>query len=140
MSDKAFVDTNVLVYLFDGRTPAKQRRAGELLLRLAKAADAPVVSTQVLQEAYSALTRKLGMDPREALDALKMLEDTSFTVQPVDVPLIWRGAQRSIDDRIPFWDGLIVESASEAGCTLLYSEDMQDGRSFGNVTVRNPFN
>ena len=74
MSDKAFVDTNILVYLFDSRTPAKQRRAGELLLHLAKEPDAPVVSTQVLQEAYSALTRKLDMDPREALNALKMLE------------------------------------------------------------------
>lgn len=140
MSDKAFVDTNILVYLFDGRSPAKQRRAAELLLRLAKEPDAPVVSTQVLQEAYSALTRKLDMDPREALDALKMLEGTSFTVQPVDVPLIWRGAQRSIDDQLSFWDGLIVESAREAGCTLLYSEDMQDGRSFDGVTVRSPFN
>lgn len=139
MSDKAFVDTNVIVYLFDSRTPAKRRRAGELLQELAKEAHAPVVSTQVLQEAYVAVTRKLGVDPGEAVATLMLMEGATFTVQPVDVPLVWRGARRSIDDHVSFWDGLIVEAAREAGCTRLYSEDLEAGRSFDGLTVSNPF-
>jgi len=138
MSNKAFIDTNILVYLFDGRFPKKQRAAGELLQRLVREKIAPIVSTQVLQEAYCALTRKLGMKSNEAVSALQMVEAAGFTVQPVDVPLIWRAATRANEDRLSFWDGLIVEAAREAGCAVLYSEDLQDGRQFDQVTVRNP--
>jgi predicted nucleic acid-binding protein len=139
MSGKSFVDTNVIVYLFDERTPAKQRRAAELLQRLAQEIDAPVVSTQVLQEAFAALTRKLDMDPAKALATLQLMEGASFTVQAIDVPLVWRGATRSIADKVSFWDGLIIEAAQEAGCTTLYSEDMQADRSFDGLTIKNPF-
>ncbi|MGB6606012.1 MAG: PIN domain-containing protein [Steroidobacteraceae bacterium] len=139
MSAKSFVDTNVLVYLFDGRVPAKQRRAAELLRQLADADDAPVISTQVLQEAFVALTRKLAMPAREAIGALQLLEAGSFAIQRVDPPLIWRAATRSADERLSFWDALIIEAAQEAGCTQLYSEDLQANRSFGEVTIRNPF-
>lgn len=138
MSDKAFIDTNILVYLFDGRFPRKQRAAGELLQRLVRERVAPVVSTQVLQEAYCALTRSLSMQSNEAVSALQAVEAAGFTVQPVDVPLIWRGAARANGDRLSFWDGLIVEAAREAGCVVLYSEDLQDGRQFDQVEVRNP--
>ena len=139
MNDRAFLDTNIIVYLFDGRTPTKQRAAGKLLQKPADEQVVPVVSTQVLQEAYAALTRKLNMNPTEALAALQMMEGASFFVESVDVPLIWRGAARSIDDKLSFWDGLIVESALAAQCTRLYTEDLQRGRTFESVTVVNPF-
>ena len=139
MNARAFVDTNVIIYLFDARTPDKRRAAAELLIGLAEKEDAPVISTQVLQEAFSALTRKLGMDPQEALDTLRLTADGSFTVQPIDVPLIWKAASRSIKDMLSFWDALIVEAARQAGCTVLYSEDMQTNRSFDGLIVRNPF-
>lgn len=139
MSDKAFIDTNVLVYLFDGRTPAKQRRAADLLQRLVDEGGTPVVSTQVLQETFVALTRKLDMDPQEALGTLQMMNDASFLVQPIDVPMVWRAAERSNEHKISFWDALIIETARASGCTHLYSEDLQAGRSFQNLTVVNPF-
>jgi predicted nucleic acid-binding protein len=139
MSGKCFIDTNVLVYLFDSRTPAKQRAAGELLQRLADERTAPIISTQVLQETYAALTRKLGMDEKEALATLMMMDDASFAVRPVDVQLVWKGARRSIDDKLSFWDALIVEAARDAGCSILYTEDLQSGRSFDGVTIENPF-
>ncbi len=139
MSGRAFVDTNVIVYLFDGRTPAKQRAAGKLLQGLVERRVVPVISTQVLQEAYSALTRKLHMDPGEALAALQMMEGASFVVENVDAPLIWRGATRSVQAQVSFWDALIIESARTAQCAWLYTEDLQHGRSFDGVTVRNPF-
>jgi predicted nucleic acid-binding protein len=67
------------------------------------------------------------------------MEAASFSVEVVDVPTMWRGAVRSIDDKLSVWDGLIVESARTAQCTVLYSEDFQNGRTFDGVTIRNPF-
>jgi predicted nucleic acid-binding protein len=139
MMGKSFVDTNILISLFDQRTPAKQRRAASLLQQLAAEDDAPVVSTQVLQETYVGLTRKLEMDPMEALSTLQMIHAASFTIQSVDVPLIWRAATRTLQDKISFWDSLIVEAAREAGCSVLYSEDMQADRSFDGIKIVNPF-
>jgi predicted nucleic acid-binding protein len=139
MSVKSFVDTNVLIYLFDQRTPAKQRRAASLLQQLAEADDAPVISTQVLQETFAGLTRKLEMDPVDALSTLQMVQAASFTIQSIDAPLIWRAATRTIEDKLAFWDSLIVEAAREAGCSVLYSEDMPADRIFDGVKVTNPF-
>ncbi|MCZ8131678.1 MAG: PIN domain-containing protein [Steroidobacteraceae bacterium] len=139
MSARAFVDTNVVVYLFDDREPKKRARAVALLERLAQADSVPVVSTQVLQEAYVALTRKVGVPAEEALATLQLMEGASFDVQPVDAKLVWRAAARSAADRLSFWDALVVETARDAGCAVLYSEDLQDGQDFDGVRVANPF-
>jgi predicted nucleic acid-binding protein len=139
MSGRAFVDTNVVVYLFDARDPAKRRRAAALLELLAHGEATPVVSTQVLQEAYVALTRKLGVPAGDALATLQLMEGASFDVHAVDAALVWRAAARSADDRVSFRDALIVETAREAGCAVVYSEDLQHGRDFDGVRVENPF-
>jgi len=139
MSASAFIDTNIIVYLFDSRSAHKQSAAAELLQRLADDETSVVISTQVLQEAYAALTRKLRMDPGEALAALQMMEAAAFQVHPVDTALVWRGAQRSVDNGLSFWDALIVEAAIEAGCATLYSEDLQSGRRIDDLVVVNPF-
>ena len=136
---RVFLDSNIVVYVFDERTPSKQRLAGELIQKLAEAGTARVISTQVLQEAYSAMTSKLRLDPTDALTLLQKVERSGVWVEAADVPLIWRAANRSIADKISFWDGLIVESAIAARCSVLYSEDMQHGRAFNNLTVVNPF-
>lgn len=139
MNGRSFVDTNVIVYLFDARTPAKRRRAAALLEELAEGEKAPVISTQVLQEAYVALTRKLEMPPDEVLGTLQLMEGSSFDVHPIDAPLVWRAAARSDSARISFWDALIVETAREAGCAVVYSEDLQPGRDFDGVRIETPF-
>lgn len=139
MNARPFIDTNVLVYLFDSRTPAKRRRAAELLDEIAARDSAPVISTQVLQEAYVALTRKLGEPAEETRAVLQSLEGGAFDVQPVDVPMIWQAAALSASARVSFWDALVVEAAREAGCSVVYSEDMQDGRDFDGVRIVNPF-
>lgn len=139
MSDRAFLDTNILIYMFDERSPAKKRAAGELAQRLAKEEAVRVISTQVLQEAYSALTGKLRLDAAWTQTALQAMEASGIRVEVTDVPLVWRAATRSANDRLSFWDSLIVESAISAQCTHLYTEDLQHGRKFGGVTVVNPF-
>jgi predicted nucleic acid-binding protein len=139
MSASVFIDTDILVYLFDDRTPAKQRRAAQLLQELAETDDALIISTQVIQEAFVALTRKLSIEPKQALALLQPLEPAILAIQPVEASLVWRAASRSINDKLSFWDALIVEAALAADCTTLYSEDLQHGRSFGAMRVENPF-
>ena len=135
---KAFFDTNILVYLFDAGAPAKQRRAREILTQHTLAGET-LLSTQVLQEFYVVVTRKLAtpLDPDAAYQAVREL-----AVMPsvrVDIPLILSAIQLSRSKRLSFWDGLIVQSALEGGASILYSEDMQDGQQFGALRISNPF-
>src|SRR5688572_19675269 len=139
MTGRVFLDSNIVVYLFDERAPGKRRLVGELVQKFAEERTVRVISTQVLQESYSALTRKHGLDRASTITLLQKMEKSGARVQTLDAPLIWRAATRSIEDKISFWDGLIVESAIAAQCTRLYTEDLQHGRVFGSVTVVNPF-
>jgi predicted nucleic acid-binding protein len=134
---KAFFDTNILVYLFDAGAPAKQRRAREVLSLHTRAGET-LLSTQVLQEFYVAVTRKLAtpLEPDDAYQAVREL-----AVMPsvrVDIPLILSAIQLSRSKQLSFWDGLIIQSALEGGASILYSEDMQDGQVFETLTIKNP--
>lgn len=136
MTDKSFLDTNVLVYLFDRDAPAKQARARHIVERVG--ADG-VVSTQVLQEFYVSVTRKLGK-PLPAAEAESAVHDLSaLDVVVVDVPMVKRAIALARSDSLSFWDALIVAAARAHGCTRLLSEDLQDGRVFGDLRVENPF-
>jgi predicted nucleic acid-binding protein len=134
---KVFFDSNILVYLFEGGSPAKQARAREILERHTRAGET-LLSTQVLQEFYVAVTRKLAtpLPPDVALEALREL--AIMPVVRVDTPLILSAAKFARDRQLSFWDALIVQAAIEGGATLLYSEDMQHGQQFGGVTIHNP--
>lgn len=135
---RTFVDTNVLVYLFDSGAPQKQARARKLVSALARDG-ALVLSSQVLSELFVTVTRKLEV-PLPVADALRALDDLSaFPCVPVDAALVRRAAARSVADRLAHWDALIVEAAIEAGADVLCSEDLQPGRLYQGVCVEDPF-
>ena len=115
MASKTFFDTNVLVYLFDADSPDKQSRARDALQQ-ALERGAVVISTQVLQEFFVTVTRKLArpLPAGEAEAALRRLMELS--VVQVDPDLILAAAVSSRRDRISFWDALILAAASTAGC------------------------
>jgi predicted nucleic acid-binding protein len=138
MSDKVFVDTNVFVYLFDRDAPAKQQRARQIVQQEGQAGNI-VLSTQVLQEFYVTVTRKLGkrLSESDAVDAARDL--CAFDVVDLDRDAVMRSMDLSRTDRISFWDALIVDAARARNCSRLLTEDLQDGRAFGSVTVANPF-
>lgn len=136
MATRVFIDTNVLVYSIDRADPAKRKQALDWIATLARTS-AGVISTQVLQEFYSAATRKLGVDPLVAKEHVKNF--AIFDIVVVTPEIISEGIDFSILDQLSFWDGLIVAAATTAGCTELLSEDMSDGRDIRGVTVRNPF-
>jgi len=134
---KVFFDTNILVYLFDAGAPAKQRRARELLDKHTRAGET-LLSTQILQEFYVAVTRKLAtpLDLGSAYEAVRELA-VMPTVR-VDIPLILSAIQLSRERKLSFWDALVIRAAIEGGATTLYSDDFQSGQIFETLTVANP--
>ncbi|MBN9561726.1 MAG: PIN domain-containing protein [Alphaproteobacteria bacterium] len=133
MSGKAFFDTNVLVYAtaeHDARWP----------MATALLAGGGAISTQVLNEFASVARRKLKWSWPEIRDGLAGFQilcpnPLPLTVATHDAALVI--AER---DGVAFYDALIVASALEAGCSTLFTEDMQDGRRIaGRLTIRNPF-
>jgi predicted nucleic acid-binding protein len=135
---RRFFDTNILVYLFDDDAPEK----GDLARRLFREAARDgsfVISTQVLQEFHVAVTRKLQQPiPPEAAEAA-LEEFSRLSVMLVDTSVIRAAARTSRLHTLSFWDALIVEAAQAAGASELLSEDLQHGRHFGSLLVRNPF-
>lgn len=116
---------NILIYSVDRADPAKQNTALELIARHAKDRTG-VISTQVLQEFYSAATRKLGIEPLQARQHLR--DFRVFDIVQVTPAIIEEGVDCSILHQLSFWDGLILASATIAKSTELLSEDLSHGQ------------
>lgn len=131
-----FVDTNVFVYAHDGGSGPKHDAAVALLTRLFETG-AGAISVQVLTEFYAAATRKLRMDATEAAEVIADLGGWLIH-RPAHADVL-RATVLVREHGLSWWDALIVNSAAELGCAILWSEDLADGRKYGSVTVRNPF-
>ena len=134
-AESCFVDTNVLVYLFDDDSPRKQKASRELLDR---EADRIVLSAHVLSEFYVTVTRKLAKPlpidrAVEALDAL-----CELPVHTLGAETERSAVRRSARSQVSYWDALIIETALAAGATVLLTEDLQHGQKFGRLRVTNP--
>jgi predicted nucleic acid-binding protein len=133
MRDKAFFDTNIFVYAMIQDDP-RSDHAEELI------AQGGTVSMQVLSEFAAVARRKTKMawvEIRRALDGIKVL-----CPDPLPVTLDTHREALAIAEKYGYriYDALIVASALEARCTILYSEDMQDGQVIDHrLTIRNPF-
>jgi len=136
MPGRTFLDTNVLVYAQDARSPAKQRKSRELIASLASSVDG-VISTQVMQEFFVAATRKLGVEPLAAKGIIKTFG--VFEIVQVSPGLIQEAIDCSVLNDLSFWDALILASAASAGCSTVLSEDLNPGQAILGVTVRNPY-
>jgi predicted nucleic acid-binding protein len=136
MSVRSFFDSNVLVYTDDAEADDKRARALALWQAHRQSSHA-VISVQVLQEYFRVTTGKLAVDPAVAIEKL-MLFSRADVVQagPADVIA---AARLSVEQRLSFWDAMIVHMALAADCALLYSEDLQDGRRFAGLQIVNPF-
>ena len=131
-----FVDTNVLIYAHDGGAGSKHKRSIELLSNLFED-QAGALSIQVLAEFYAAATRKLKMTSQQAEEVIADL--ASWTIhRPLHADLI-RAAHLQRRHHIAWWDALIVTSAIQLGCAVLWTEDLSSGQRYGTLTVRNPF-
>jgi predicted nucleic acid-binding protein len=133
-----FVDTNILVYALSGDDPVRLLAAQKLLQELMLSGRLRT-STQVLQELYVTLTRKVRtrIEPRLALGYLERL--ATWPVITTDFEAIKEAADLSIAAQLSFWDALVVVAAARSGSDILYSEDMQHGFVTMGVTIVNPF-
>lgn len=136
MSVRSFFDTNVLVYADDKRMPEKRRRALSLVAEHRRLATG-VVSLHVLQEYFVTLTRKLGIEAGTARRKVELL--TQFDVATPTVEDILAAIDLHRLHGFSFWDALILRTAKQAGCRVLFSEDWQHASEVDGVRIMNPF-
>jgi predicted nucleic acid-binding protein len=134
-----FLDTNIFVYTFDLQAPKKAERA-ENLIADALATGAGMISYQVAQE-FVAAARKPFRTPM-SFEQIERYWHT--TLRPLllvhsSPGLFIRGLDLARRDQLSWYDSLIVAAAIQGGCEVLYSEDLQHGRRFGDLVVEDPF-
>lgn len=135
---KTFVDTNILVYAHDADAGARHATARTLLAELWEGRSG-VLSTQVLQEFYAVVTRKFKPAmPRTKARAI-VAAYGEWCAVATEPQLIVAASGLEEEHTLPFWDALIVQAAIQVGAERLLSEDLQDGRRFGGLTIENPF-
>jgi predicted nucleic acid-binding protein len=126
-----FFDSNVVLYLISGDS-MKADRAEQLI------GAGGIISVQALNEFASVASRKNAMQPAEIRDVLSAVRAACSVV-----PLSLHTHDLALDlverFRVSFYDALIVAAARLANCSVLYSEDMQDGQTMEGVRIRNPF-
>ena len=138
MSDKYFVDTNILVYAHDRSAGAKHDRARTLIEQLWQSGNG-VLSTLVLQELCLNFRRKSN-PPLQIEETRRLLQDYLSWEIVVNSPESVLQALE-IEDRYKtsFWDALILHAAEISGAAVLYSEDFSANQKYGSVRVVNPF-
>ena len=133
---KIFLDTNILVYTVDRNDKKKLSQARKLLENVI-ANDKPVISTQVLQEFYSATTTKLKLDKIIAKNIIHNFRN--MEIVQIDLGIIEQGIDISLLSQISFWDSLIIAAAEQANCNMIYSEDLNDTQTIRGIKIVNPF-
>ena len=137
MSAEHFLDTNILVYMFD-ETDAGKRRQAEDLVNESLTQGSGCISFQVVQETLNVLIRRLGFVAEDSRRALEQVLVPLWQVYPSAV-LYQDAISLQGRYRLSFYDSLIVAAALETGCTRLYSEDLQHGQKIQRLTIVNPF-
>jgi predicted nucleic acid-binding protein len=137
MNDKTFVDTNVLIYAHDVDAKTKHETAKSVLRDL-WTDHTGILSTQVLQEFYVNVTRKI---PHPISKASARLVVSTYAVwcvdnTPADISMAFQIADAS---KIGFWDALIVASALKSGAKRILSEDLNAGQMIAGIRIENPF-
>ena len=137
-TERAFVDTNVLVYMVDTDAQAKMGKARELVLDLCGRGQL-VLSTQVLQELYWVMTRKLRFPWPERGTGMVVEQLAPFTTVVPRVSMVLAAVRRSANGGPPLWGALILEAAEAAGASVLYTEDRSPLAAETPVRVVDPF-
>ena len=136
--DKVFLDTNVLVYAHDISAGEKHEIAQRIVLDLWNS-NLGLLSTQVLQELFVTLTRKIPrpIETKLAKEIVSVLLKWEIMVN--DGESILSAIEIHSRHHFSFWDSLIIEAAIRGGATLLLSEDLPDGQIIEGIKIKNPF-
>ena len=137
MSDKFFVDTNILVYAHDRSAGVKHQRAQMLLEQLWNSGQG-VLSTQVLQELCVNLRKKVRA-PLPVEEVRLLIRDYATWEVVSNTPeSILQALDIETRYKIFFWDALILQAAESAGASILYSEDLATAQHYGSIQIVNP--
>lgn len=128
---KRFFDTNILVYAF--LDTDRRDLALDLL------AEGGIISVQVLNEFTNVARKKWQRDWAEIAAALEVIRQHFNPIVPVTLQTHQSALELARGDGLSLYDALIIAAAIEAGCDVLVSEDLQHGRRFGKLVVKNPF-
>lgn len=138
MTARAFLDTNILVYSRDSGSVEKQAIA-EALIRKLWESRTGVVSTQVMNEYFVTVTRKLKPGIPASLAWKDLVALKAWNPVSIDWILLERAQKLFTENSLSWWDAMIVAAAQKGNCGILYSEDLNDGQLFGNLLIKNPF-
>jgi predicted nucleic acid-binding protein len=139
MNGKFFLDTNIFVYSFDAGSPKKAARAADLIRRAIET-KAGMVSYQVVEEFFNLALRRFAQ-PMSGGEAEQYLATTFRPLLAVHSShdLFGHALQLNSRHKLAWYDSLIVASAIQGRCSILYSEDLQHERRFGDLRIENPF-
>jgi predicted nucleic acid-binding protein len=137
MSDRIFVDTNVLVYAHDLSAGDRHAKASAVIESLWEA-ETGVISTQVLQEFYVTVTRKIRnpLKPDEARGIIRNY--LAWPVQINDPETTIRASEIEEKNSLSFWDALIVAAALRLQAQKIITEDLNHGQIIEGILVENP--
>ncbi len=136
--DLTFVDTNVLVYAYDADAGNRHDAAQAILVELWNGRTG-AASTQVLQEFYVTVTRKLSTPVARQTAREIMSTYRAWPIHRPEIADVIAASELEEHHSLSFWDALVVTSAQRVGAHTLLSEDLQDGRRIGELVIVNPF-
>lgn len=133
MKDKVFVDSNVILYLADVTGSAKKPKAEAII------ASKPIINTQVVFECLNVCLRKFKLDKQKAIEfATSLFKSCNVTGEERETAIF--ALELFSGYSLQVFDSKIVAAALDANCSILYSEDMQNGLIIENrLTIVNPF-
>jgi predicted nucleic acid-binding protein len=139
MSGRFFLDTNIFAYSFDAKSPAKARRAAQLIRQAADTGNG-VVSYQVVQEFFNLAFRRF-QHPMNVAEAEQYLITVFRPLLAVhsSQALFVEAMRIAARHHFAWYDCLIVAAALQSQCGVLYSEDLQHGQEIERLVIENPF-
>ena len=130
------LDTNILIYSVDESNRAKHEISRLLVFKLLDLhAKLPL---QAITEFFNATQRKKLASVQTVEEFVLSFLSAAETVSAIDADVV-RAIDLHREHNIPFFDALLLATAARSGCTTLFSEDFQHNRTYGTITVHNPF-
>ncbi len=134
MSDRIFLDTNILVYAHSDTEPIKRKIVENIIANN----DNLVISTQVLNEFINVMHKKRGIPFKTLVAAIRELSE-SFTVVQITVHTVEQALNIAAQHNYSYFDSLMLSAALEHNCSVMYTEDMHHTHTLDTLKIQNPF-
>lgn len=135
---KMFIDTNILVYAYDASAGEKHKKALEIMENLWDSGNG-IISSQVLQEFFVNVTKKISK-PLNVIATKEIVKDLlKWKTVIINGEIILEAIDIHIQQKLSFWDSMIIVSAIGGGADTILSEDLSDKQVIRGITIKNPF-